>query len=692
MICVVWLAANPAFGQETNGYAIRSNDGSQQLSDYATYFADTTGLPLEQIQNVQFQRTLPSSIYDDPEVYFWTKLVLSNETSSNQFVITIDQWNEATFYYENSGTWHAVESGTNTQIKNRPLSLHRLLSFPVVIEPGETKTILIRTHITSPLMRYYAKLFSFLSKVEIGEYSQVYRKYIGNQHTVMFLIGILVVLSIYNFSLFFLDNQTTSLLLATYFLCLSVVVANIHGLTTNYFLTSFQAFEMKLALVLAHITPIIIAFFLLNFFRYNLKQWEGIMLTCFIVFMIFSLFYSLETNQSFWYFGRRYIEHLTFLVCTVAALARKKNGAAILLVALVATIVTSLYADFNSILAISSFISPDTPYLVGLIVQTLIFSFAATYRVRTLQKGVETLEQHQRKLMENQNTMLKAQVEEKTFQLQKALAEVQVQKFELEKVNEELLTHTESIRQFNNKLEQTVVERTEALRSAMNDLETFLYHTSHDLRRPLMTILGITNLMRLDGTSEMSARYNHHLNLINNTVNDLDRMLKKLIAISMCYREDLEREPVNIASFVEECIDTLIQQSSVRDAQIVRNYQSERTITSNPYLLRIIINSILENSFHFGGRSVNIVITTKLKGDKNLSLIIQDNGPGIEEQYMHQIFEMFFRANERSSGNGLGLYLAKAGMATLGGCVTLSSKVGEGTTVELVFPADPAIG
>lgn len=135
----------------------------------------------------------------------------------------------------------------------------------MVIEPGETKTFIFKTRLTDKLMRYYAHLFSFLSKVELDESAHAYRKYIGNQLLVMVIFGVCLILFIYNLILFLFDGQRTSIILAFYFILIAIVISNTHGITSNYLFVNFHGFEMLLALNLAHLTPIVISSFLFFF-------------------------------------------------------------------------------------------------------------------------------------------------------------------------------------------------------------------------------------------------------------------------------------------------------------------------------------------------------------------------------------------------------------------------------------------
>jgi signal transduction histidine kinase len=368
----------------------------------------------------------------------------------------------------------------------------------------------------------------------------------------------------------------------------------------------------------------------------------------------------------------------------VVSVFKKRQGAYILLLALLVTIVTSFFAEFKSVFFNNiAFTGADRPYLFGILAQMLILTVAARYQVQSLEKDFESIREEQRNLIEKKNDELKVQVEEKTKQLKDALKTLEQKKDQLETANQDLLLKSDSIQTLNQKLEQLVASRTQALQSTMHDLDTFLYRASHDLRRPLMTISGIVNLVM----KEKKIDKIHELMLhVNKTVTGLDRMLKKLIAISFCYTEGIDKEPVEIVGLIQGVSRSIAHEYSLRENQIqVTAANPHVQLNSNAYLLKMIVDCLLENAvqYHSNGE-VLITIVVENHGKACLIKII-DRGEGIESTRQRQIFDMFFRAHEKSDGNGLGLYLVKIGVEKLGGSVDLTSQLGQGTEIRLLF-------
>ncbi len=673
-------------------FEITNIQESHQLRNYLEYYADTLNQTPEQINALPFVRLLDYPADYQANVTYWIRLRIKNGSSSKQFILTTDQWSEATLFLLENESWVSIKSGTEVPVKDRPLSLHRLLSFPMVIDHGESQDILLKVRCTSSLISHYAWLYSFLSKVELDESGHAYKKYVGNQLLVVFILGVTIILFFYNISLFFFERHNTSLILAVYFIVVSLVIANIHGLTTNYFFTHWQAFEMPLGLTLAHLTPIIVSVYIVSFFKLNFRHWEIYPLGLFILFMIFSLIYSLYSHQSLFYFERRIMEYSVYLIVLIRSVFKKRSGSKILLVAISATIVTSFFAEFKAVFFHNvMFTYPDFPYLIGVLCQVAIFSIATTYRFKILQHNMDSMRDEQRKMILNQNDELKIQVDVKTKQLQETLSLLRQQKNELEVTNSDLRNNSDivskqaiAIQELNEKLEELLRNQTRALASTTRDLDTFLYRTSHDLRRPLMTILGLSNLMKRE--TEI-FEIHKMLELVNQTLAGLDRMLKKLIAIGFCYNEHVELEDVRIESLVHRVVSELqsADYGQAHFSMLSDSLSEDSKVKSNGYLLNAILGSILENAIYYGGNGVHITLQLKQDGQYFI-IMISDNGPGIAADIQENIFEMFYRANEKSPGNGLGLYLVKIGVAKLGGKVLLESSLQEGTTITLFLP------
>jgi signal transduction histidine kinase len=110
---------------------------------------------------------------------------------------------------------------------------------------------------------------------------------------------------------------------------------------------------------------------------------------------------------------------------------------------------------------------------------------------------------------------------------------------------------------------------------------------------------------------------------------------------------------------------------------------------TSPALLTIILTNLIENAINFRktyGREKSFVRVLLDSENGYIKLIIEDNGIGIIEQYLDKIFDLYFRANEQSKGNGLGLYLVKKAVSLLNGTIEVKSEIELGTTFTIQLP------
>lgn len=257
---------------------------------------------------------------------------------------------------------------------------------------------------------------------------------------------------------------------------------------------------------------------------------------------------------------------------------------------------------------------------------------------------------------------------------------------QLTEKNHEIEMQSEKILEANTSLEKRVDERTQQLNIAYNELETFFYKTSHDFRRPLTTYLGLVEVAK---TSVHDKQALELFEKIRETTLGLDNMLIKLQSISNIDYENKVAD-VSFTDLINLCLSKfkpVIEAYSIKvkvDNQIT-------TIKTNEHLCRVFMENILENSIQFRtplNPSLQIMTT---QNDRNFCVIIEDNGQGIPAAIQHRIFEMYFRGNDNSKGNGLGLYIAKRAIDKLGGNVTFMSRLHEGTSFKITIPIQQGI-
>jgi PAS domain S-box-containing protein len=221
--------------------------------------------------------------------------------------------------------------------------------------------------------------------------------------------------------------------------------------------------------------------------------------------------------------------------------------------------------------------------------------------------------------------------------------------------------------------------------SLSNELEAFIYHTSHDLRSPITSMYGLVNLLKKETIMDKISEYSR---LIEGRLFHLDNLMKDIVEIA--YNTAVPPEPETIV--FENEIPVIIQAQS----KIYPNVNALVEFSKNKHLsfktdlarLRSILRNVISNAFKYNNatlsdRQVKINVYVS---EQEASVIVEDNGMGIPADQQDRIFSLFYKANSIHKGNGLGLYIVKSMVTKLGGEIKLVSTLGKGTIVKIIIP------
>ncbi len=292
-----------------------------------------------------------------------------------------------------------------------------------------------------------------------------------------------------------------------------------------------------------------------------------------------------------------------------------------------------------------------------------------------------------RKALEVQNLEIREQKEEIESQAEE-LTEYNQQLVtlndELDKKNEEVEAQAQTIAAANTLLEKRIEERTERLNKAYHELETFFYRTSHDFRRPLTTLLGLSQLAKSAIKDPMSLDL---FQKVRETTLSLDRMLAKLQHISAVeHHSDIGE--VEVRQLIETCLRTLYARIDEKKVTVELDIQCA-TVISNEFLLGVALFNLIENAIDFSSPADAYVKVTSQEVDNEVSIGVEDNGHGIRPELVDRIFEMYYRASDYSRGNGLGLYVTRRAVEKLNGRIVVSTQLGKGSLFQVLIPVQP---
>ncbi|QSE98454.1 PAS domain-containing sensor histidine kinase [Fulvivirga lutea] len=240
-------------------------------------------------------------------------------------------------------------------------------------------------------------------------------------------------------------------------------------------------------------------------------------------------------------------------------------------------------------------------------------------------------------------------------------------------------------------LETVLIDITESksnlleLQKVNFELDSFVYHASHDLRSPLRSVLGLIDLYRLEDTPKVKEQC---IERIEGSIKRLDDLVQELLSISRNDRVNDSHSELNLLVEINNSISSYFNATDTTDLSIVAKVFHDKKLMTDGTRLRIILNNIISNAIKYRSFSKEepyIKIEAQVN-EKEAVITVEDNGEGIEESKLPHIFDMFYRATEKSTGSGLGLYIVKKVADKLGATIEVDSVELEGTTFKIVVP------
>jgi signal transduction histidine kinase len=216
-----------------------------------------------------------------------------------------------------------------------------------------------------------------------------------------------------------------------------------------------------------------------------------------------------------------------------------------------------------------------------------------------------------------------------------------------------------------------------------SELDQFVYSVSHNLRGPLASVMGLLNLAesKAGNLEEIHA-------MIRDSIMRLDETLKEIIDYSNNARSEVSNSEINWKSLINSSFEKLQYLTNAeRVGLTIDDSEASFPFYSDPGRLALILNSLYTNSILYCALDKTPVIHTKISVAYDMVTInVTDNGIGISSECLPNVFNMFYRATERSNGAGLGLYITKETVRKLAGEISIESVENEGTTVTITLP------
>ncbi len=239
----------------------------------------------------------------------------------------------------------------------------------------------------------------------------------------------------------------------------------------------------------------------------------------------------------------------------------------------------------------------------------------------------------------------------------------------------------------NYKTEQELSMNNQLLSKANRELDRFVYSASHDLRAPLSSLLG---LIEISQRTKDAEEINHCLSMMKVRVADLDSFIKDIIDYSRNTRQEISNENFNLLELAKEVTDGLKFGTGMEKIFIKYEIDNSLNVVTDRSRLKVVLNNIIGNALKYSSpqQEEQLISIAASVEKKNLKVMVEDNGIGIAPEHQPKIFDMFYRASEKSQGSGLGLYIVKETLDKLNGKIEVSSSLGKGAKFWFEIPVE----
>jgi PAS domain S-box-containing protein len=222
----------------------------------------------------------------------------------------------------------------------------------------------------------------------------------------------------------------------------------------------------------------------------------------------------------------------------------------------------------------------------------------------------------------------------------------------------------------------------------VNELNTFMYKATHDLRSPLVSLMGLVDLAK----SEMAAdapELKKYFEMIGKSVSKMDKLLIDLVGITNVSQGKLQINKVDFGKMTTDIIDSLGHHPNFECISIRKVINDDIPFYSDDKLLYSVMQNLIDNAIKYrktGSSTISTISIIIECSAQSTAINIIDNGIGIADNSQEKVFDMFYRAASISSGTGLGLYIVKTAVEKMNGKISLASKESEGTSVYITLP------
>jgi light-regulated signal transduction histidine kinase (bacteriophytochrome) len=255
-----------------------------------------------------------------------------------------------------------------------------------------------------------------------------------------------------------------------------------------------------------------------------------------------------------------------------------------------------------------------------------------------------------------------------------------------------LIESRNEVRRANADLERRVAERTRQLEAANRELEAFAYAVSHDLRAPLRSMSGFSQILQESAPPELDEKSRHYLRRIHDASMRMSGLIEDLLNLSRIGRSELTARPISLSQIAAEAAAAVRERHPTREVHL--DITPGMEVSADPRLLRIALENLVSNAWKYTSRTAQARVSIGTEAGENGPVyFVRDNGVGFDMKYVDKLFVPFQRLHPETEfpGNGIGLVTVQRIVARHGGRIWADAKPDEGATFyfTLSVPARP---
>lgn len=240
-------------------------------------------------------------------------------------------------------------------------------------------------------------------------------------------------------------------------------------------------------------------------------------------------------------------------------------------------------------------------------------------------------------------------------------------------------------------LERELVERNEELARSNEELATFAYVASHDLKAPLRAIDSLAGFITEDLDDSVDEDTKHHLALLQGRVARMRRLIDDMLAYSKAGQVDPAARAVRTdpREMVQGIIDLLAPPENFE--VVIETRLQEIEVIRSP--LEQVIRNLIDNALKHHDKPTGTIDVRILATRNSYVFVVQDDGPGIPREYHTRVFEMFqkLKPKDEVEGSGVGLAVVRRIVENHGGSLQLESFRGRGTMIRIQWPRPQSV-